>query len=118
MLAAIVNIRNCLRPGGSIIIRDYGIYDYAMLRFEIGAHLIEANFYVRQDGTRAYYFSRDRLEQLFRDAGFETIQCDYLHRTTTNRKMGISVPRVFVQGRFRRCDHNESTVVNSKLSLS
>lgn len=58
MRAVIDNIYKCLRRGGSIIIRDYGIYDHAMLRFEIGSHMIDENFYVRQDGTRAYYFSR------------------------------------------------------------
>ena len=36
--------------------RDYGLYDHAMLRFSRG-HKISDNFYVRQDGTRAYYFS-------------------------------------------------------------
>ena len=36
--------------------RDYGLYDHAMLRFSKG-HKISENFYMRQDGTRAYYFS-------------------------------------------------------------
>ena len=45
-----------LKPGGSILFRDYGLYDHAMLRFGRG-HKISDNFYVRQDGTRAYYFS-------------------------------------------------------------
>lgn len=39
-----------------VLLRDYGIYDHAMLRFAPG-HKISENFYVRQDGTRAYYFS-------------------------------------------------------------
>lgn len=45
-----------MKPGGVLLFRDYGLYDHAMLRFGRG-HKIADNFYVRQDGTRAYYFS-------------------------------------------------------------
>ncbi len=45
-----------LRPDGLLLFRDYGLYDHAMLRFSAG-HKLSDNFYVRQDGTRAYYFS-------------------------------------------------------------
>lgn len=37
------------------MIRDYAVNDYAMIRFTRDAKLGE-RFYVRQDGTRAYYF--------------------------------------------------------------
>ena len=45
-----------LKPGGLLLFRDYGLYDHAMLRFGKG-HKISEHFYVRQDGTRAFYFS-------------------------------------------------------------
>lgn len=39
-----------------MLVRDYGLYDHAMLRFKPG-HKLSDNLYVRQDNTRAYYFS-------------------------------------------------------------
>ena len=40
-----------------LIFRDYGMNDWAMLRFKLGSK-ISKKFYKRQDGTRAYYFNK------------------------------------------------------------
>lgn len=99
MVAALSNIYKVLKPGGKIMFRDYGLYDYAMLRFSTG-HKLADNFYVRQDGTRAYYFSLDKLNSLMEEAGFEISSCNYVQRDTVNKKEGLCVPRIFVQGKF------------------
>lgn len=101
MLTVLHNIIQVLKPGGLLFFRDYGLYDHAMLRFS-PANKLSANFYVRQDGTRAYYFSKDFVEKLFHQAGFETLVSDYAHRRTVNKKEGVDVPRIFVQAKFRK----------------
>lgn len=101
MLAVLQNIIQVLKPGGLLFFRDYGLYDHAMLRFN-PTNKLSDNFYVRQDGTRAYYFSKDLVERLFHQAGFQTLDNDYAHRRTVNKKENIDVPRIFVQAKFMK----------------
>lgn len=93
------NIFRLLKPGGMLLFRDYGLYDMAQLRFKPG-HKIAENFYMRQDGTRSYYFSENEISDLFRNAGFEVKVNNYIHRRTINPKEKIDVPRIFVQSKF------------------
>ncbi|KAJ0180884.1 hypothetical protein K1T71_002969 [Dendrolimus kikuchii] len=90
-----------LRPGGVLLFRDYGRYDMAQLRFKPG-HKIADNFYMRQDGTRSYYFTEEELADLFTKAGFEILMNSYVQRRTVNFKEGIDVPRIFVQGKYKK----------------
>lgn len=101
MSLALDNIFKVLKPGGIVLFRDYGLFDQAMLRFKPGHKLME-NFYVRQDGTRAYYFSEEYTANLFSKSGFEVVDNSYVQRKTVNVKEGIDVPRIFVQGKFRK----------------
>lgn len=101
MINVLQNIYKILKPGGVVVFRDYGLYDEAMLRFNPRCKLAN-NFYARQDGTRAYYFSEDFLAKLFETASFEIIYNKYVKRETTNKKENISVSRIFIQGKFRK----------------
>lgn len=46
----------------------------------------------------------DELARLFTEAGFVPAKNDYILRETVNRKEGLAVPRVFVQGKFVKAD--------------
>ncbi|XP_037081643.1 LOW QUALITY PROTEIN: tRNA N(3)-methylcytidine methyltransferase METTL6-like [Pollicipes pollicipes] len=97
----IQSLFGCLKEGGSVIFRDYGRYDMAQIRFGAG-HKLAENFYVRQDGTRVYYFTTSELTSLFSKAGFEVTFCTYVARQTVNKKEGVDVSRTFVQGKFKK----------------
>jgi methyltransferase-like protein 6 len=85
------------------VARDYGLYDMAMLKMaEPRKSKISDNFYVRGDGTRAYFFSEEELEALFREAGFETVELEMHRRVVKNRKQSTEMHRRWVQGRFRK----------------
>jgi len=87
------NLWQLLKPGGLVLFRDYGLYDMAQLRFTPGNKIAE-NLYVRQDGTRSYFFAEQELAQLFSRNGFDVVTNKYVHRRTLNRKEGIDVPRI------------------------
>lgn len=93
------NIHKLLKPNGVLLFRDYGLYDMAQIRFKPG-HKIAENFYMRQDGTRSYFFSTEFTEKLFTKVGFKIVENDYVHRRTINVKENVDVGRIFVQSKL------------------
>lgn len=90
-----------LKPGGVLLFRDYGRYDMAQIRFRPGSKIAD-NFYMRQDGTRSYYFSEEEFVDLVKTSGFEIISNAYIHRKTINVKENIDKTRIFLQGKYKK----------------
>ncbi len=65
-------------------------------------HKLSENFYVRQDGTRAYFFSIEYLTNLLNQSQFNINELSYVLKETVNIKEDICVPRVFIQGKFQK----------------
>eukprot|EP00898_Chlorokybus_atmophyticus_P007003 jgi/Chlat1/7303/Chrsp58S09140 len=69
-------LKGLLRPGGYVLLRDYGLYDMTMLRFEGSQRLFE-NLYMRSDGTLARFFSLDDARDMFVSVGFDCLELKY-----------------------------------------
>jgi len=89
------------------------VNDHSMIRFEPG-HKLNEKFYVRQDGTRSFFFTLEELEDLFvnklktanNEPLFRKLANEYVFRETVNIKENLKVPRVFIQSKVVRTEHS------------
>jgi methyltransferase-like protein 6 len=101
MKDAIDNISAIMSHGGLVFFRDYAIYDKAMLRFSEKSKISD-QFYVRQDGTRAYFFTKSEVIDLFAQANFECETIEYIKRETINNATNETLSRIFIQAKFKK----------------
>ncbi|KAK6429423.1 hypothetical protein LTR95_014426 [Oleoguttula sp. CCFEE 5521] len=119
-MRAVSNIFTLLKPGGEVLLRDYGRGDLAQVRFKKGRYL-EENFYVRGDGTRVYFFEEQELREIWSGElsrtddpedesqdiptdtpKFEIVNLAVDRRMLVNRQRKLKMYRCWMQGRFRK----------------
>lgn len=103
MRVVVERLWHCLRPGGFVIFRDYGLLDMTQMRFvaKKGRKLAD-NFYVRADGTRTFFFELDFVRQLFEATGFRVIDLAFDTRELRNRKRKLSMYRVWACAKLQK----------------
>jgi len=105
MSQAAKHVAETLKPGGMLLLRDYGRYDEAQLKLGSSrGKCISDNFYVKHDSTRVYYFDLEDLERLFGEAGagLVCVEKKYIQRVYRNRLDRTERRRVWVQARYRK----------------
>ncbi|KAJ1442826.1 S-adenosyl-L-methionine-dependent methyltransferase [Sesbania bispinosa] len=103
------NVRKVIKPNGYVLLRDYATGDLAQERFSGKDQKISDNFYVRGDGTRAYYFSNEFLTNLFKENGFDVHKIDVYCKQVENRSRELVMNRRWVQAVFRVSDGSDSS---------
>ncbi|CAM9478375.1 unnamed protein product, partial [Heterosigma akashiwo] len=84
-------VRRALRPGGRVLLRDYGRHDAAQLRFGKDS-MIDQHFYARGDGTRSFFFTLEDLRQVFstEEVDGARVRSSSLSRRSSSAKSGPS----------------------------
>ncbi|KAJ3682419.1 hypothetical protein LUZ60_014992 [Juncus effusus] len=113
MPSVLQNIRQVLSKNGCVLFRDYASGDLAQERLTSKGQEISENFYVRGDGTRAYYFSEEFLTNLFLENGFQLLEIDTHNKQVENRSLELVMNRSWIQAVFTTKPTNEQELQNN-----
>ena len=98
----LTKIDKVVKKDGLVMIRDYGLYDLAMIRNDKKGNMIEQNCFKKGYGLVVQYFSKEGLGELFGKMGYEELQNEYCTIERENKKTGVNLSRVFINAKFRK----------------
>jgi len=104
MLSVLERVHKVIKPGGIVVIRDYGIYDMTQMRFfaKKSPNKMGENYYRRGDGTFSYFFEKEIADSLFKQANFSVVESKYDTRVLQNRKRKLKMYRVWFTGKYMK----------------
>ena len=98
------NVSSVMRPGGAgrVLLRDYADGDLSQRRLcdKGDGRKLGDNYYVRGDGTRAFYFEKRFVKDLFAAQGMALEELTVHARAVTNRASGRRMDRRWIQCSF------------------
>ncbi|XP_042395619.1 uncharacterized methyltransferase C3H7.11-like isoform X1 [Zingiber officinale] len=100
MPAVLQNVRTIIKPNGYVLFRDYAVGDFAQVKLANKGQMISENFFVRGDGTCAFYFSEDKLSDLFESNGFRNLDMNVYCKEIVNRSQNVVMERRWVRATF------------------
>ena len=93
-----------VRPGGAVLIRDYGMYDLRHVGDAKSAAPLggRADHFLRPGGMHRRYYSVERIEELAAHANLRVEENHYLCVRLRNEARDLSMERVYVHAVLRR----------------
>eukprot|EP00350_Pseudokeronopsis_sp_OXSARD2_P002959 CAMPEP_0170554322 /NCGR_PEP_ID=MMETSP0211-20121228/12172_1 /TAXON_ID=311385 /ORGANISM="Pseudokeronopsis sp., Strain OXSARD2" /LENGTH=95 /DNA_ID=CAMNT_0010863277 /DNA_START=486 /DNA_END=770 /DNA_ORIENTATION=+ len=80
-LSVLKKLANLLKPGGCILLRDYGAYDMVMMRFirkQKGRIIdLEKRLFKRGDDIMSSFFTLEQMAALMKSIGLEVVKQEY-----------------------------------------
>ncbi|KAG6534360.1 uncharacterized protein LOC121985839 isoform X2 [Zingiber officinale] len=109
------NLRRVLKPNGLVLFRDYATGDLAQERLISKEQEISENFFVRGDGTRAYYFTNKFLVSLFQQSGFNVVNVRICNKQVMNRSQELVMNRRWIQAVFsnKPTEQNNEPIIHN-----